>query len=186
MRTPTLGLAALLVVGCSSGTTITVGADTFTVRDQGYYYSDSHDFCANGGAGQMMLDFVDYDFICDPTHTPDRAPGSPHVELRIILTQGPLPDHLTHPNMGLPYDSTPGVTPDCNAANGSGDTIIGEIVHYPDGNAGTMPDRIEYANSAHLQFTFYDPTKAKPNQGNYDLKFGGSEIKHSFTIAACN
>jgi len=35
-------------------------------------------------------------------------------------------------------------------------------------------------------FTFYDPTKTKPNQGNYDLKFGANEVKNSFTIASCN
>ena len=184
MRTITL-LLTLGVVGCGgSGNTVTVGSDTFTVRDEGYFYSDGHDYCAAGGNGQMMLDFVDYDFICDPTHQPDKAPGSPHLELRIILTQGPLPDHGTHPNMGLPYDTTPGVTPDC--ANGPGDIIVGQLLHYPDGNAGTVPDRIEYADTAHLQFTFYDPTKMKPNTGNYDLKFGGGEVKSNFTIAACN
>ena len=184
MRT-TLLAAALLVVGCGgSGSTISVGGDSFTVHDQGYFYSDGRDYCANGGAGQMMLDFVDYNFICDPGHTPDKAPLSPHLELRIILTQGPLPDHLTHPNMGLPYDSTAGVTPSCEM--GPGDVVIGQLLHYPDGNAGTVPDRIQYTTSAHLLFTQYDATKMKPNQGNYDLKFGASEVKGSFTIASCN
>jgi hypothetical protein len=184
MRT-TLLFASLLVVGCGgSGSEISVGQDSFTVRDEGYFYSDGHDYCANGGNGQMMLSFVDFNYICDPTHPQDKAPNSPHLQLDIILTQGPLPDHLTHPNMGLPYDSTPGVTPNCET--GSGDVIVARIVHLPDGNAGTVPDRIQYATSAHLQFTSYDATKAKPNTGNYDLKFGSSEVKGSFTIAACN
>ena len=185
MRTTILAAAALLVIGCGgSGTTVTIGGDTFTIHDQGYFYSDAHDYCTFGGAGQMMLDFVDYNYICDPGHPPDKAPLSPHLELRIILTQGALPDHATHPNMMLPYDSTAGVTPNCAA--GPGDLIIAQLLHYPDGNDGTVPDRIQYATSAHLQFTFYDPTKAKPNQGNYDLKFGASEVKSSFTIATCN
>jgi hypothetical protein len=184
MRT-TILLALLTMSGCGgSGATITVGGDSFTVHDEGYFYSDSHDYCLNGGAGQMMLAFVDYNFICDPTHPPDKAPNAPHLELDIILTQGALPDHLTHPNMGLPYDSTAGVMPNCET--GSGDVIVARLVHYPDGNAGTVPDRIQYASSAHLQFTSYDETKAKANTGNYDLKFGASEVKNSFTIATCN
>jgi hypothetical protein len=173
------------VVGCGGGgSTVTVGSDTFEIKDEGYFFTNGTDFCATGGLGQMKLAFVDYDFICDPTHPPDKAPNSPHLELQIILTQGPAPDFGTHPNMGLPYDSTPGVTPNCET--GSGDVIVGRLVHYPNGNDGTAPDRIQYASSAHLQFTFFDKTKAKPNQGNYDLKFGVSEVKGSFTIAACN
>jgi len=181
----TLLFACLAVVGCGgSGSTVTVGNDTFEIHDEGYFFTDGTDYCANGGLGQMKLAFVDFNYICDPGHPQDKAPNSPHLELDIILTQGPSPDFGTHPNMALPYDSTPGVTPNCET--GSGDAIVARIVHYPDGNANTVPDRIEYATSAHLQFTFFDKTKAKPNQGNYDLKFGGSEVKSSFTIAACN
>ena len=174
------------VMGCGggSGNTITVGGDTFTVHDEGYFFADGEDYCPAGGAGQMMLDFVDYQFICDPAHPPDKATGSPHLELRIILTMGPSPDFGTHPNMGLPYDSTAGVTPDC--MNGPGDAIVAELLHYPDGNANTVPDRVEYADSAHLLFTFFDKTKVKPNTGNYDLKFAAGEVKNSFSIASCN
>ena len=185
MRTTILLLASLLVVGCGgSGNEVSVGGDTFTIRDEGYFFTDGTDYCKNGGLGQMMLSFVDYNFICDPTHEPDKAPNSPHLQLDIILTQGPSPDFATHPNMGLPYDSTAGVVANCET--GSGDAIVARIVHYPDGNAGTVPDRIEYATSAHLLFTSFDKTKAKPNTGNYDLKFGASEVKSSFSIAACN
>lgn len=185
MRTTTILLFALGWVGCGgSGSTISVGGDSFSVRDEGYFYTDGTTYCTNGGAGQMMLSFVDYNFICDPTHQPDKAPNSPHEQLDIILTQGVSPDHLTHPNMGLPYDSTPGVTADCE--KGSGDLIVARLVHYPDGNANTVPDRITYATTAHLLFTSYDATKAKPNTGNYDLKFPQGEVKNSFTIAACN
>jgi hypothetical protein len=184
MRT-TLLLACLTAIGCGgSGSTVTVGQDSFDIRDEGYYFTEGSDYCANGGLGQMKLAFVDYNFICDPGHPPDKAPNSPHLELDIILTQGTSPDFATHPNMMLPYDSTPGVMANCE--QGSGDAIVARIVHYPDGNDGTVPDRIQYATSAHLQFTSYDKTKMKPNQGNYDLKFGVSEVKGSFTIAACN
>lgn len=184
MRT-TILLAALSLIGCGgSSQTITVGSDTFTVADEGYFYTEGTDYCATGGMGQMKLAFVDYNYICDPAHTPDKAPNSPHLELDIILTLGLPPDYATHPNMGLPYDSTPGVTPDCET--GTGDVIIGRLLHYPDGNPASAPDRIEYATSAHLLFTLFDKTKAKPNQGNYDLKFGTSEVKGSFTIASCN
>jgi len=186
MRT-TLLFACLAVVGCGGGgNTVTVGGDSFEIKDEGYYFTNGSDYCANGGLGQMKLAFVDYNFICDPGHIPDKAPNSPHLELDIILTQGASPDFATHPNMSLPYDSTPGVTPNCEQAGGSGDLIVARLVHFPDGNDGTVPDRIQYATSAHLQFTSFDKTKTKPNQGNYDLKFGVSEVKGSFTIAACN
>jgi hypothetical protein len=182
-----IGLAGLLLVGgCGGDKTITVGANTLTVRDQGYFYSDSHDYCDAGGAGQMMLDFVDYNFLCDPQHAPQKDPEAPHVELRIILTQGPLPDHLTHPNMGLPYDSTLGATPSCDVGGAGADIIIGQFRHYPNGHDGTAPDQILYANSAHLLFTQYDPTKMKPNEGNYELHFGADTVKGSFSIFNCN
>jgi hypothetical protein len=184
MRT-TILLAALWVAGCGgSNTTFTVGGQTMTVRDSGYFYSDGHSYCPGGGAGQMMLDFVDYNYLCDPGHPPDKVPLSPHTELRIILTQGPLPDHLTHPNMMLPYDSTAGVQPNCDS--GPGDVIVGQFLHFPDGNDGTLPDKVVYATSAHLQFTQYDTTKAKANSGSYDLKFGADEVKGSFTLFTCN
>jgi hypothetical protein len=185
MRATIVVGALLVVAGCgNSDKTFTVGANTLVVRDQGYFYSDSVDFCSTGGMGQMMLDFVDYNFICDPGHPPAKGPESPHVELRIILTQGPLPDHLTHPNMKLPYDSTPGVQPNCET--GSGDIIVGQLRHYPNGHDGTPPDQIIYANSAHLQFTSYDPTKAMPNEGEFELHFGADVVKSSFKIFSCN
>jgi hypothetical protein len=184
MRTIILAFA-VAVVGCGgSDQTFKVGGQTLTVRDQGYFYSDAHDYCTQGGAGQMMLDFVDYNFICDPGHAPQKDPEAPHVELRIILTQGPLPDHLTHPNMALPYDSDPSVTPNCET--GPGDVIVGQFLHYPNGHDGQAPDMVQYATSAHLTFTQYDATKAKPNQGSFDLKFGADEVKSSFTIFTCN
>lgn len=186
MRTTLLlTLGSLLAVGCGgSSNQITVGQDSFTVRDEGYFFTDGTDYCKNGGLGQMMLSFVDYNFICDPTHTPDKAPNSPHLQLDIILTMGTSPDFGTHPNMGLPYDSDPTVTANCET--GSGDAIVARIVHYPNGNDGTVPDRIEYATSAHLLYTSFDKTKARPNTGNYDIKFGSNEIKNSFSIASCN
>jgi hypothetical protein len=185
MRTETILLAALAVAGCGSGgQTIKVGGKEMTIRDQGYFYSDTSDYCTAGGAGQMMLDFVDYNFICDPGHPPQKDPEAPHTELRIILTQGPLPDHLTHPNMGLPYDSDPSVMPNCDT--GPGDVILAQFLHFPNGHDGVQPDGIQYATSAHLQFSEYDPTKSKPNKGSFDLKFGGDEVKQSFTIFNCN
>jgi hypothetical protein len=189
MRTTIAILGALVLAGCGGGDkTYSVGGNTLTVRDQGYYYTDGTDYCATGGLGQMMLDFVDYNYICDPSHTPQKDATGPHAELRIILTVGLASQgYPTHPNMGLPYDSTPGVTPNCTAGSGgTGDLIIGEFLHYPNGNDGTPPDSIQYATSAHLLFTQFDKTKMKPNQGNFDLKFGATELKDSFSIDSCN
>ncbi len=184
MMRSTILLGALALVGCGNGgnQTFKVGGQTLTVRDQGYFYTDNADYCPKGGLGQMLLDFVDFNFICDPTHSPQKDPESPHVELRIILTTGMAPDFAVHPNMGLPYDST--TMPDCQ--NGPGDLIIGEWLHYPNGHDGTAPDSTRYATSAHLLFTQFDKTKAKPLQGNFDLKFGADEVKSNFTIYNCN
>jgi hypothetical protein len=184
MRT-TIFFLTLSVMGCGgSGTDVTVAGDTFTIRDSGYFFSDGRDYCAEGGAGQMLLKFVDYNFICDPNHPPDLSGTAPHSELRIILTQGPSPDFATHPNMMLPYDNDPSVTPNCDT--GPGDVIIGQYLHYPNGDPTTVPDKIVYASTAHLQFTAYDKTKTKPNTGNYDLKFGANQVKGSFSIFNCN
>jgi hypothetical protein len=185
MMRATILLSAMLLAGCGGDDkTFSVGNLSLVVRDQGYFYSDAHDYCDMGGAGQMLLDFVDYNFICDPGNPPQKDPAAPHTELRIILTQGALPDHLTHPNMSLPYDSDPSVTPNC--MTGPGDVIVAEFRHYPDGMPGTLPDQTIYATSAHLQFTQYDPTKMKPNTGNFDLHFGADQVKGSFTIFNCN
>jgi hypothetical protein len=179
-------LGALAAIGCggSDSNTFKVANLSLTVQDQGYFYSDAHDYCDMGGAGQMLLDFVDYNFICDPMHAPQKDPNGPHTELRIILTQGILPDHLTHPNMSLPYDSDPTVQPNCTT--GPGDIIVAEFRHYPNGMDGTAPDQTIYATKAHLQFDQYDPTKMKANTGSFDLKFGTDEVKSNFTIFNCN
>jgi hypothetical protein len=86
--------------------------------------------------------------------------------------------------MSIPYDSDPSVMPNCQT--GPGDVILAQFLHFPNGHADAQPDSVQYATSAHLSFTQYDPTKMKPNQGNFDLKFGADEVKSSFTIFNCN
>ena len=101
--------AALLAVGCGKSTpTYKVGVNSLSVRDNGYYYTDGHfEFCQGGGAGQMMLDFVDFNFICDPLHPSERDAQLPHIEMRIILTIGVAPDfnaNMAYPTM-KPYET---------------------------------------------------------------------------------
>ena len=93
MRT-TLLLVALAVVGCGGDGSIKVGNQSLTIRDQGYFYSDSHDYCSAGGAGQMLLDFVDYNFICDPGNAPQKDPegcleSNPRADGFALVAPGP-------------------------------------------------------------------------------------------------
>ena len=188
MRKGALILFGVMALGgCGGGgdPTFKIAGNALTVRDQGYFYTDGHDYCEMGGEGQMMLDFVDYNFICDPAHSPQKNPNGAHTELRIILTMGRADQGFpTHPNQMLPFDSDPSVTPDC--ANGPGDIIIGQFRHYPNGMDGTAPDAISYATQAHLQFTEFDKTKMMPNKGNFELHFGADVVKENFTIYNCN
>jgi len=177
-----LVMAALLVVGCGKGTpTYKVGVNSLSVRDSGYYYTDGHfDFCQGGGAGQMLLDFVDYDFICDPMHPAARDSQLPHIELRIILTIGVAPDfnaNTAYPTM-KPYEVQ---TADCVTA---GAPAVAQFLHFTPGL--DKPDSTVTASSGSVTITQFDPTKAKPLKGSFDLRFGGDQVKDSFSLFNCN
>lgn len=177
-------MGVLAVAGCGGDATFKVAGNSLDVRDQGYYYTDGADYCMTGGIGQVMLDFVDYNYICDPMHSPTPDPATTrHNELRIILTMGKASDGFpVHPNQNLPFDSTAGVTPNCDT--GTGDLIVAEFVTFP---GAMQAPTVQYATSAHLQFTQFDATKMKPLKGNFDLHFGADEVKDgSFTIYNCN
>ena len=132
----------------------------------------------------MMLDFVDYNFICDPNaYARQGAELAARPSSRIILTQGALPDHLTHPNMGLPYDNDSERDADCDDRTGRRRSSA-QFLHYPDGNAD---DRARLDRSTRrrrtLQFTPYDPTKTQAeSRASTTCTFGGSEVKGTFTI----
>jgi hypothetical protein len=180
---PLIALAAMLVAGgCGKGTgTYTVGGNTLTVRDSGYYYTDGRfDFCPGGGAGQLLIDFVDYNYICDPTHAPERDVALPHLETRIVLTIGVAPDFNTngaYPTM-KPYDVMPA---DCQ---NDGAPAIGQFLQYTAGL--DKASSVALASSGTVTITQFDPTKAKPLKGSFDLRFGGDQVKDSFQLFNCN
>ena len=182
----TIWMAALLpwvLVGCGgSSPTFKVAGNTLTVNDQGYFITDGRfDYCQGGGQGQLTLDFVDYNFICDPKNLPQKAPESPHTELRVVLVTGPSPDYLTHyPTQKGPFNVA---TADCT---NTGAPAIAQFLHYPNGHDGVKPDSTMAASSGTVTITQFDPTKVKPLVGSFDLHFGGDELKTSFTIFACN
>src|SRR6184192_2832618 len=123
--------AALLAVGCGKGTpTYKVGINSLSVRDNGYYYTDGHfDFCPGGGAGQMLLDFVDFNYLCDPLHPSERDVQLPHIELRVILTIGVAPDfnaNMAYPTM-KPYEVS---AVDCQTA---GAPAVAQFLHFTPG-----------------------------------------------------
>ncbi|MDB4965564.1 MAG: hypothetical protein JWN44_1253 [Myxococcales bacterium] len=178
----TIVLAALLVVGCGKGTpTYKAGANVLTVQDSGYYYTDNHfDFCPGGGAGQLLIDLVDYNFICDPTHPSERDVQLPHLEMRIILTIGVAPDfnvNGAYPTM-KPYEVQPA---DCQTG---GAPAVAQFLHYTAGV--TQPDSVVAASSGSVTITQFDPTRTKPLKGSFDLHFGGDQVKDSFSLFNCN
>jgi hypothetical protein len=174
--------AAAALAGCDNEAHYKVGANSVTVRDKGYFYTDGHfDFCPGAGAGQLLLDFVDYKYLCDPNNPPALDPAIPRYELRIILTIGVAPDfnaNNAYPTMA-PYEVA---TADCQVA---GAPAIGQFVHYP-GNGATIPDSITTASSGSVRITQFDPTRAKPLVGNFELHFGTDVVKDSFSLEACN
>jgi len=183
MRAAILLFGALGIIGCGdSHPNFTVGGNTMTVQDQGYFITDSRfDYCQGGGQGQLVLDFVDYNFLCDPMHSPDKAPESPHVELRIILITGPSPDYLTHyPTLMPPFQVG---TADCVT---TGAPAVAQFLHFPNGHQGTVADSTVVAGSGTVTITQFDPTKKMPIKGSFDLKFGGDELKNDFTLFSCN
>lgn len=171
-----------LLAGCGGKPTYKVGAHSLALADEGYFYTDGTDYCGAGGLGQMMLRFVDYNYICDPNRgaTPDPK-VSPHSELDIILTVGLQADgYPNHPNMGLPYDSS--VMANCTS---NSDLIVARFSYFPSGSS--MPAAfVQYSSSAHLLFTQFDKTKKTANKGNFDLHFGADEVKDTFSIFTCN
>lgn len=179
----TIVLAVALLAGCGSKPVYSVGGHRLVLTDEGYYYTDGTDYCGAGGLGQMMLRFVDYNYICAPGigATPDPK-VSPHAELDIILTTGLQADgYPNHPNMNLPYDATGTV----NCMTGPSDLIVARFSYF--GNGTDHPASfVAYDNQAHLQFTQFDKAKKKPNKGNFDLHFGADEVKDSFSIDTCN
>ncbi len=183
MRATTLALL-LVAAGCGGPTTFKVGGFSLTVHDQGYYYTVGHDYCTGGGAGQMMLTFVDYNFLCDPTHgaTPDPTMNV-NSQLQIVLTIGLAPEFNAnggfYPTM-MPYQAS---TADCD--NYMGAPAVGRFLHYGTGTANP-PDMKLIANSGSVTITQFDPAKKMPLKGSFDLHFGASEVKDTFSLDACN
>jgi hypothetical protein len=178
-----LAVAALsVVVGCNNERRYSVGANSVTVRDEGSFYTDGHfDFCPGAGAGQLMLDFVDYKYLCDPNHTAELDPAIPRYELRIILTIGTAPEfnaNGAYPTM-KPYEA---MAADCQVG---GAPAIAQWVHYS-GNGTTTPDSVQTAGSGSVVITQFDPTRVKPLIGSFELHFGGDTVKDTFTLDACN
>jgi hypothetical protein len=168
-------VAGVMVAGCNAAPVqLTVGSQTLTVHDQGYYHTDGVDYCNAGAPGQTMLDFVDYNFICDPRNQPQRDPAVQHLELQIVLSMNnPQRDPY------MPY--TVGMA-DCT--NGPTMEAIARFLHYP-ANA-SKPDTTVQANSGTVQFTATPTDKGKPWVGTMDLVFGSQHVKQAFSIYACN
>jgi len=97
MRLTTILGLAVAVAGCGGGDkSYSAGTYSLTVGDQGYYsYSDSS-ACRAGGVGELVLDFVDYSYLCDPKTPAQRADNIEHTTLQIILTIGLPPDYAPH------------------------------------------------------------------------------------------
>jgi hypothetical protein len=170
-------VAACLLCGCgSSSQQFTVDGHTMTVLDQGYFTTSGVDYCMAGAPGQMLIDFVDYNYICDPHHQPQRDPAVQHYELQIVLSMNnPQRDPF------MPYQVGPA---DCT--NGPTMEAIVRFLHYP-ANAKS-PDTTTQADSGTVTITKPLPVNKAQNPllGNFDAVFGGTHLKSTFSIYACN
>jgi hypothetical protein len=180
MRALALWVIACASLGCGgSDTTYKAAGYTLSVGDEGYYSDAGSRFCPAGGTGQLLLDYVDYNFICDPKNAPQRDNRIDHLELQIILTVGQPPDYGQHYPTAAPY---PVGHADCK--NGPTEAAIGQLLHYA--AMATTPNRIVQADSGSVTIKQFDPNWKKTLTGNFDLKFGADEIKDSFSLEACN
>jgi hypothetical protein len=166
---------ALPLAGCGgSPVTLTIGSQSLTIQDQGYFTTNGVDYCMAGAPKQMLLKFVDYNYICDPKNQPERDPGVAHLELDIILSM----------NNPLRDPRQPYVVGHADCVNGPTAEAIAELVHYAPN--GKSPDTTTQADSGSVTFTSYPTDRTLPWVGTYDLTFGSSHVKQPFTIYACN
>lgn len=172
-----------LAAGCGGGAkTYHVGTYDLPVADEGYFVTTGTDYCSTAGSpGQMMIDFVDFDFLCDPSHPQARDMNVAHTELRIILNIGLPPDYdNNYPGTrnSVPYPITPG-----NCTNGLGSDQA-QFLHYPP--METTPDMVIEADSGSVAISQFDTSKTKPLMGEFDLHFGSKEVKDTFKLFSCN
>jgi hypothetical protein len=170
-------VAGVTLAGCSPAPmTITVGAQSFTVRDQGYYRTTGVDFCMAGAPVQMKLDFVDYAFICDGTTPPQRDGAVAHLELTIVLAMN---------DFMMRDPRKPFVVGKADCTNGPTAEAIATLLHYAPNAKQPDPNPPE-ADSGTVQLTQYPSDPAKPWVGTMDLGFGGQRVKQAFSMYACN
>jgi hypothetical protein len=173
---------AMVVAGCGGGSSsYDVGTYSLNVADKGYFITEGNDFCATGSVGQLKLDFVDYDFICDPANPPARDANVAHVEMQIILNIGTPPTYNgNYPGTrnAVPYPIEMG---DCT--NGAG-LNQAHFLHYAP--QSTTPDADIQADSGSVAISQFDPKAVKPMKGKFDLHFGGKEVKDTFEIFSCS
>ncbi len=174
-------LAAVAVAGCGGDTkSYSAGSYALTVGDKGYFsYSDSHE-CRAGGIGELVLDFVDYNYICDPSQPPQRDENLEHITFQIIITIGAPPDY----NGSYPGKNPYTVSNQANCIQGPSSPLIAQFLHFAP--KGQTPDRTLQADTGTLDITVFDPDHKKPLEGKFDLHFGAEEIKDSFKLESCN
>jgi hypothetical protein len=175
-------LPMLLVAGCGGGAnSFNVATYSLNVADKGYYLTTGNDYCSTGALGQMKLDFVDYNHICDPSHPAERDANVAHLEMQIILNVGTAPDfggNYPGTTNSVPYPIEKG-----ECSNGLG-TNQAHFYHYAPQT--TTPDMDIQADSGSLKISQFDTTGTKPLMGEFDLHFGAKEVKDTFQIFSCN
>jgi hypothetical protein len=173
---------AMVIAGCGGGSTsYDVGTYSLNVADKGYFLTLGNDFCTTGTDGQLKLDFVDFDFICDPKHPQQRDANVAHVEMQIILNIGTPPTYdgnFPGTSKSVPYPIEKG---DC--VNGLGSSQA-HFFHYAP--QSTTPDMDIQADSGSVSISQFDATGVKPMMGKFDLHFGAKEVKDTFSIFSCS
>jgi hypothetical protein len=174
-------LAAVVIAGCGGDTkSYSAGSYSVSIGDKAYYAFANAQECPAGGLGELVLKFVDYNYICDPTQPPQKDENIEHTTFEIIVTIGPPPDYSGSYPGKKPYE----VSNKANCIQGPTSPLIGQFVHFAP--KGQIPDRTLQADSGVLNITVFDPDNKKPLEGNFDLHFGAEEIKDSFKLESCS
>ncbi len=172
--TATLATMLLGLAGCGqSPVQVTVGGRMLTALDQGYFTTTGTQYCNAAAPGELMLDFVDYNYICDPHNPPQRDPALSHMELQLVLAQDP--------NLNPARAYVVG-TADCT--NGPTAEAIARFLHYPPNSK--MPDVTTQADSGTVTLSSFPKDRTKAIVGSFDLVYGATHVKSSFSVYACN
>jgi len=171
------------MAGCGSdGQQFQVSGLTLHAVDQLYLSRPTGTFCTFAAPGQINIKYFDYKPACPKDRQVDapdpRDPGIEHSELDIIV--GGFYPGGPHENLRDPFTLSKF---DCNV--GPGDLGTAFFYHYQPNSM--TPDVTVQVDTGTLKLDQIDKaTNTIAATGNFDLKFGGSELKGTINALDCD